>query len=56
MQPLPGRICHLLERLPVEMGGREIEEIVSTSWAALAAGEDPHARGLGALLIELGKI
>ena len=30
------------------------EDAVGSSWAALAAGEDPQGRGIGTLLVEAG--
>ena len=32
----------------------EIEDTVGSSWAALAAEEDPQGRGIGTLLVETG--
>ena len=32
----------------------QIEDVVGSSWAALAAEEDPQGRGIGTLLVEAG--
>ena len=32
----------------------QIEDAVGSSWAALAAEEDPQGRGIGTLLVEAG--
>ena len=33
---------------------KQIEDAVDSSWAALAAEEDPQGRGIGTLLVEAG--
>ena len=45
-----------LKTLVTEVGESDMEDLVGTSWAALAGSEDPHARGLGTLLVEVGAI
>ena len=37
-----------------EAKGSHIEDAVGSSWAALAADEDPPGRGVGTLLVEAG--
>ena len=65
-----GNLPSLLERLPerpmasalieerkivaTEAKRRQIEDAVGSSWAALAAEEDPQGRGIGTLLVEAG--
>ena len=65
-----GNLPSLLERLPertmasallqelkivaTEAKRSQIEDTVGSSWAALAAEEDPQGRGIGTLLVELG--
>ena len=65
-----GNIPSLLERLPerpmasalieelkivaTEAKRTQIEDAVASSWAALAAEEDPQGRGIGTLLVEAG--
>ena len=47
----------LLEQLmitAIEVNRGQIEDAVSSSWAALAAEEDPRGRGMGTLLVEAG--
>ena len=47
----------LLEELKIvatEAKRSQIEEAVGSSWAALAAEEDPQGRGIGTLLVEAG--
>ena len=47
----------LLEELKIvatEAKRSQIEDAVGSSWAALAAEEDPQGRGLGTLLVESG--
>ena len=66
----PGNLPSLLERLPerpmasalieelkivaTEAKRSQIEDAVGSSWAALAAEEDPQGRGIGTLLVEAG--
>ena len=65
-----GNLSSLLERLPerpttsalidelktmsAEVGKSKLDDVVGASWAALAAGEDPHRKGIGTLLVEVG--
>ena len=65
-----GNLPSLLERLPerpmalalleelkivaTEAKGSQIKDAVGSSWAALAAKEDPQGRGIGTLLVEAG--
>ena len=65
-----GNLPSLLERLPdrsmasalteelktvaTEAKRSQIEDAVGSSWAALAAEEDPQGRGIGTLLVEAG--
>ena len=65
-----GNLSSLLERLPerpmasalleelkivaIEAKRSQIEDAVGSSWAALAAEEDPQGRGIGTLLVEAG--
>ena len=67
-----GNIPPLLERLPerpmasalieevktvtTEAKRSQIEDTVSSSWAALAADEDPPGRGTGTLLVKAGAV
>ena len=47
----------LLEKLKIvatEAKRSQIEDAVGSSWAALAAEEDPQGRGTGTLLVEAG--
>ena len=47
----------LLEELKIvaiEAKRRQIEDAMGSSWAALAAEEDPQGRGIGTLLVEAG--
>ena len=47
----------LLEELKIvatEAKRSQIEDAVGSSWAALAAEEDPQGRGIGTLLVEVG--
>ena len=47
----------LLEELKIvatEAKRSKIEDAVGSSWAALAAEEDPQGRGIGILLVEAG--
>ena len=47
----------LLEELKIvatEAKRTQIEDAVGSSWAALAAEEDPQGRGIGTLLVEAG--
>ena len=47
----------LLEELKIvatEAKRIQIEDAVGSSWAALAAEEDPQGRGIGTLLVEAG--
>ena len=47
----------LIEELKIvatEAKRTQIEDAVGSSWAALAAEEDPQGRGIGTLLVEAG--
>ena len=47
----------LIEKLKIvatEAKRSQIEDAVGSSWAALAAEEDPQGRGIGTLLVETG--
>ena len=47
----------LIEELKIvatEAKRSQIEDVVGSSWAALAAEEDPQGRGMGTLLVEGG--
>ena len=47
----------LIEELKIvatEAKRSQIEDAVGSSWAALAAEEDPQGRGIGTLLVEAG--
>ena len=43
-----------LKTVPTEAKRSQIEDAVGSSWAALAAEEDPQGRGIGTLLVEAG--
>ena len=43
-----------LKTVATEAKRSQIEDAVSSSWAALAAEEDPQGRGIGTLLVEAG--
>ena len=43
-----------LEIVATEAKRSQIEDAVGSSWAALAAEEDPQGRGIGTLLVEAG--
>ena len=48
----------LLEELKIvatDAKRSQIEDAVGSSWAALAAEEDPQGRGIGTLLVEAGE-
>ena len=50
-------VSALLEELKIvatEAKRSQIEDAVGSSWAALAAEEDPQGRGIGTLLLETG--
>ena len=40
--------------MATEAKKNQIEDAVGSSWAALAAEEDPQERGIGTLLVEAG--
>ena len=40
--------------MATEAKKNQIEDAVGSSWAALAAEEDPQGRGIGTLLVEAG--
>ena len=43
-----------LNIMATEVKRSQIEDAVGSSWAALAAEEDPQGRGIGTLLVEAG--
>ena len=43
-----------LKTLAAEVGKSDMADVVGTSWAAQEGDEDPHARGLETLLVEVG--
>ena len=43
-----------LKTVATEAKKKQIEDAVGSSWAALAAEEDPQGRGIGTLLVEAG--
>ena len=43
-----------LKMVATEAKRSQIEDAVGSSWAALAAEEDPQGRGIGTLLVEAG--
>ena len=43
-----------LKTVATEAKKNQIEDAVGSSWAALAAEEDPQGRGIGTLLVEAG--
>ena len=43
-----------LKNVATEAKRSQIEDAVGSSWAALAAEEDPQGRGIGTLLVEAG--
>ena len=43
-----------LKTVATEAKRSQIEDAVDSSWAALAAEEDPRERGIGTLLVEAG--
>ena len=43
-----------LKIVTTEANRTQIEDAVGSSWAALAAEEDPQGRGIGTLLVEAG--
>ena len=51
-QPMPSALIEERKTVVTEAKRRQIEEAVGSSWAALAAEEDPQGRGKGTLLVE----
>ena len=45
---------YILKIVATEAKRSQIEDAVGSSWAALAAEEDPQGRGIGTLLVEAG--
>ena len=43
-----------LKTVAIEAKKSQIEDTVGSSWAALAAEEDPQGRGIGTLLVKKG--
>ena len=43
-----------LKTVATEAKRSQIEDVVGSSWAALAVEEDPQGRGIGTLLVEAG--
>ena len=53
-QPYPVDPYSQLKIVATEAKRSQIEDAVGSSWAALAAEEDPQGRGIGTLLVEAG--
>ena len=53
-RPMASALIEELKIVATEAKRRQIEDAVGSSWAALAAEEDPHGRGIGTLLVEAG--
>ena len=54
-QPMASALLEELKIVATDAKDRgQIEDAVGSSWAALAAEEDPQGRGIGALLVEAG--
>ena len=49
---MPSALIEERKTVVTEAKRRQIEEAVGSSWAALAAEEDPQGRGIGTLLVE----
>ena len=53
-RPMASALIEELKTVATEGKRSQIEEEVGSSWAALAAEEDPQGRGIGTLLVEAG--
>ena len=53
-RPMASALIEELKIVATEAKRSQIEDAVGSSWAALAAEEDPQGRGIGALLVEAG--
>ena len=53
-RPMASALLEELKIVATEAKRNQIEDAVGSSWAALAAEEDPQGRGIGTLLVEAG--
>ena len=53
-RPMASALIEELKMVATEAKKTQIEDAVGSSWAALAAEEDPQERGIGTLLVEAG--
>ena len=53
-RPMASALLEELKTVATEAKRSQIEDAVGSSWAALAAEEDPQGRGIGTLLVEAG--
>ena len=53
-RPMASALIEELKIVATETKRTQIEDAVGSSWAALAAEEDPQGRGIGTLLVEAG--
>ena len=53
-RPMASALLEELKIVATEAKRSQIEDAVGSSWAALAAEEDPQGRGIGTLLVEAG--
>ena len=53
-RPMASVLIEELKIMATEAKRTQIEDAVGSSWAALAAEEDPQGRGIGTLLVEAG--
>ena len=53
-RPMASALIEELKIVATEANKAQIEDAVGSSWAALAAEEDPQGRGIGTLLVEAG--
>ena len=53
-RPMASALVEELKIVATEAKRTQIEDAVGSSWAALAAEEDPQGRGVGTLLVEAG--
>ena len=53
-RPMASALLEELKIVATEAKRIQIEDAVGSSWAALAAEEDPQGRGIGTLLVEAG--
>ena len=53
-RPMASALIEELKIVATEAKRSQIEDTVGSSWAALAAEEDPQGRGIGTLLVEAG--